>query len=304
MPLTKEQLKERREYIGSSDAASIMGYGRKTPEDIRLSKVVELEDDEQSEAAWLGTKLEQAIIAAAAESMGWELFGEEKFEHPKYLFLASNCDNTGVWRGTNGPEFCIECKAVGLCNPEFDPYKDWGESPHGSVPQDYWIQCQYQVAVGNFEVCYLVALIAGRGLNIYEIKRNREYGDEMIEYLACWWARHVVGGQECGAASLEVVERLPRRTLTVELPDDIGCRYIAAKDSGDKDKSAEARTAVLQALNGADAGRFSLGEIRVSRHVQERADCDRLKLKYPDIAKEVIKATPVTRLIYSAKETA
>lgn len=294
MPLTAEQIKARRNYIGSSDVAAILGYSKyRTAEDVRLSKLHELEDEKFSEPAWLGTILQQGLIDGVAQRYGWQVDHDVQVAHPERPFLVANLDAVGYAKGR---QFVIEAKCIGLCNP-MATYEEWGKPPDGEIPDEYLCQVQYQLGVAGCDCGYVVALLAGSGLHVYRVERDPGWGG-VLEYLAGWWREHVVGRRQCdlGGRVAEVAGRVLRQRKCVPIDNGLAWRYVNAGI----EQREQAKSDVLVALGDADEGLFEGGSLIVSKHYRETADMDLLRVSYPEAYEATVRRSPVVKIKHVA----
>lgn len=294
MPLTAEQIKARRNYIGSSDVAAILGYSKyRTAEDVRLSKLHELEDEKFSEPAWLGTMLQQGLIDGVAQRYGWQVDHDVQVAHPVHPFLVANLDAVGYAKGR---QFVIEAKCIGLCNP-MATYEEWGKPPDGEIPDEYLCQVQYQLAVSGLASAYVVALLGGAGLQVYRVQADPGW-DRVVAHLARWWSVHVRGGNPCepGSGVAEVAGRILRQRKCVPIDNDLAWRYVNAGI----DQREQAKSDVLAALGDADEGLFEGGSLVVNKHYRETADMDLLRVSFPEAYEATVRRSPVVKIKHIA----
>ena len=140
MPITEEQRKARKNFLGSSDAAAIMGRDPwRSRTDVYHEKTLDLGAVEPTEAMQNGNRLESALVAYAEERLGVTITANVNVVSGGIDggIMAANMDGI-VDGGTAG----CECKFVGPTNAD-----DWGEDGSDAVPQHVAIQCQHQMAV-------------------------------------------------------------------------------------------------------------------------------------------------------------
>ena len=96
MELTKEQVEARKNYIGGSDAAAILGLSRyKTALEVWAWKTGQVVPDDISDKVYikLGNKLEQTVAEFFMEETGKKVQRvNDTIFHPKYPFLGANID--------------------------------------------------------------------------------------------------------------------------------------------------------------------------------------------------------------------
>ena len=182
-------IRDRRTYIGGSDAAAILGLSRwRTPLGVWAIKTGQVvpQDISQKVPVKLGNKLEQAvaeffeeelqkkvypITEQACQSLGLRYFireedGQKKitFMHPQYDFLGASID-----RGVEGEEAGLECKTTSAYKT-----REWeGEQ----IPIENIFQCLHYMAVTGWPKWYIAALIGNQVFDWKLLVRKDYTGD-------------------------------------------------------------------------------------------------------------------------------
>ena len=185
----QEWLRERKNYLGGSELASICGVSSfdKTALDIYLSKVnpyiVELtKDDPNYEAAYWGTKQEEIIAERYAEERSVIVTTSPTLiKHPKHPFIACNIDR---WVGNR--EYILECKTS-----HFYKMKQWGEQGTDQIPESYLIQVAYYAAICDVPKVDIAVLIGGQDFRIYTYERNKVLEEKLIKIACNFWHNHI-----------------------------------------------------------------------------------------------------------------
>lgn len=179
--LTPEQIKERLNYIGGSDAAIILGLSRwKTPLQVWAEKLrqIEPEDISGKMQVRLGNKMEDTIAELFTEETGLKVRRvNETIYHPKYPFLAANIDRKVV-----GADHILECKHTSERRA-----KEWDED----VPMEYLIQCYHYLAVTGYKKAYLACLIGNQELKIKEIDRDEKVLADLVAKEVFFWREFI-----------------------------------------------------------------------------------------------------------------
>lgn len=176
--LTIEQLEERKNYIGASEAAAVLGLSRwATPLSVWAEKVGEIdrEDISQKLHVKLGHLLEDDMSDLFMDETKKKLHrvNETRF-HPVHKFLAANIDRRVV--GENVPVELKTCNAF--------KSKEWdGEE----IPREYIVQCMHTLAVTGVPYCYLGVLIGNQDFQIKKVDRDEKLIDEMISREVAFW---------------------------------------------------------------------------------------------------------------------
>lgn len=181
--ITAEQKAERVNYIGASDAASVLGLSRwRTALETWALKTGQIPDPEVSNplAVELGNELEEVCARLFTRRTGKKVARvNETVYHPTYPFLAANLDRRVV-----AEDAVLEIKTAGAWAA-----RSWeGED----VPQEVVIQVLHQLAVTGKAKGYACCLIGGNlDFHIREIHRDEEAIKKMVEREVHFWRTFV-----------------------------------------------------------------------------------------------------------------
>ena len=175
-------LDRRRKYIGGSDAPAIMGVCPfKTPLQVWAAKQgVDLEGGSSSEAMEWGRRLEQPICEALAEGLGQAVKRWDQdllFVHPNRTWQACTPD---AFIGDDQTQL-VEIKTTSSYRAG-----DWEDS----IPINYQVQVQHNLAVTGAKVAYVACLIGGQKLVVYK-------AEPMAEFIAHLCAREEAFWKNC-----------------------------------------------------------------------------------------------------------
>jgi len=277
MGLTQEQLIERQKYVGASDVACIVGLSPwSSAEDIRLQKTGKVKPRTfSSQAADLGNLLEKPIAIKAASELG---VNEEDIEFDVHLvgpvdFMRANLDAV-IKDKDNAKNQIIECKTSGLTGPL--KYNQWGDAGTDEIPMHYVIQAQWQLAMAGdlvTDTLIVPALLGGKGLVLYHIKRDVELADMLLERVATFWQDNVLKDVPCSdsKASVEILEYMNREEKKeIPIDDQLVATYKTAQamEKQAVELKREAKAAILESLGDAEIGSFDNG--RVTYFLQEK----------------------------------
>lgn len=172
-----EWLKYRTQGIGGSDVGAIIGINKwKSVLDVYLEKIGEApREDITSEAAYWGNTLEEVVAREFSARTGKKVRRRNAMlQHPEHPFMLANVDREIV-----GENAILECKTTSEYNKEL-----WsGEQ----VPDSYMLQVQHYLAVGGYERGYIACLIGGNKFVWYEINRDEELINYIMEIETDFW---------------------------------------------------------------------------------------------------------------------
>lgn len=186
----EEWLNYRRQGIGGSDVAAIMGISPfATIRDLYNDKVgIEpaIEDEEESNwvAKEVGHRLEDLVAEIFSRKTGLKVFPVRKmFRHPKYYFMLSDIDFFIAF--PDGSFGILECKT---CN--YNAKDKWNDD---GIPANYVYQVRHYLAVMNLKKAY-IACLYGNNENefvIRSIDRDMQEEEDIIEQESYFWQEYV-----------------------------------------------------------------------------------------------------------------
>lgn len=207
MALTDEQRAMRRGGLTATDMSAVLGLNPwRSAFDVYVDKVApqEHEGEQQaaSEAIELGTALEPWIRQRYSKIHNVVIRGEnETYQHPKKTLALATPDgllhvNTVASVGLP-PIGVLECKTGGLTGGAWQISKQWGEPGTDEVPQQYLIQCHWQLFVlsgihPELEYADLAALIGNLGYREYRFLPDEELWGMLFEQARRFWQDHIV----------------------------------------------------------------------------------------------------------------
>lgn len=297
-------LERRREFIGGSDIAAIVGANPyRTVLDVWLDKRGAAEPFEGNEFTEAGTRLEGAIV---------EWFAD------KNPGLSIDLIPDSTWRDETVDYFAASPDAVALCpergfgigeakNVNARLEKDWD----GDAPDMHKIQALWNCGIIGAEWGFVTGLIGGYSLRSVQFDFDAELFDWLTSEAHKFWG-HVESGTPPDAhlahplaqKSLNAVFPLDDDSGPVEL-DETAIKahrdLLAAKadQKTAKTKAAEAQAALTQFMRTAKEATIS-GEtaVTVSSYTRRSVDTDALQERWPDAHadSEIWRTTPVRRI--------
>ncbi len=256
-------LEARRQGIGASDAADVLGVGRRSPMTLYCEKLGLAEPDPlEAEAVEWGLLLEPVLVQRYKQITGRDVVGSSgpsivrSEQHPWMTFSPDGwilADPRG-----SAP---LQIKTAGAFRAA-----DWDDEP----PLSYQVQVQHEIAVTGARWGALAVLLGGQRFRHYEIERNETFIATLIEREAEFWRRlqeqdpPPIDGSD---AARELLRKLyPRETpgVVVNLPSEAIEWDAELQEIKAGKKKADARAQALEnmlkaALGEAETGLLSNG---------------------------------------------
>jgi len=300
MPITKTQLAQRRNHIGSSDMAAILGLSPyRSAWDVWAEKTGRVEPADLSgrPAVQAGNLMEVAVLDYAADALG--ALTRNQYRSAPALHLGANCD--AILRATGQP---VEAKTSGLFGPLPEA---WGEGGTDQVPDPYIVQVHVQMLCTGAQAAHLAAFLGGRGFELYHVALNADLAEVIAEAATRFWALvETDTPPENATPALETLARLRRvpQSVVEGLPADLLLDYEAAHEAV---KNAEAlkdsaKAEILRHLGDAEAGVFDDGRAVTYYEVpSNRLDVKALQAARPDVCAEYMRESAARRMTIRKK---
>ena len=192
----EDWLKERKNGIGGSDVACVLGLNKyKSAFALYNEKKSEEIEDFDNEAMRVGRDLEEYVASRFTELSGIKVRHENAILiNEDFPFIRANVDRLCV-----GVKAGLECKTASTWNA-----KNFGK---GEFPVNYYAQCVAYMAVTGLSDWYLAVLVMGKEFKVYKLTRDKDcdcpewcecavyVGADEIEALveACrdFWCEHI-----------------------------------------------------------------------------------------------------------------
>lgn len=280
MPITKEQLERRKNFIGSSDMAAILGLDPfRSAYDIYLSKTADLEDEKKVEHLTLGNEFEPIILARAEKQLGKLKPNVTCAPDDKSLPFESNVDAIALERDDNP----VEAKMSGVFWPIAEV---WGEPGTDQVPHRITVQCHVHMICTGKKLCYVPVLMWGLKSVMYEVPFDEVIADTIIEKGKDFWQNNVLAKMppEDSIPSLDMIKRVRREPdKTVDVSDDTVTDWMASRDARLAAEKTEdkAKALLIAELGDADGGKSSKGMVTFYEQSSQRVDSEEIKLLFP-----------------------
>lgn len=177
--LTDEQKSNRKDGLGASDSAIIMGYSSyKTPYELYLEKTgIVSSDDETNEQQYWGNEIEPLIIRRFALENNVQVTFPDTVYHPLHRFIFANLDG---W--IESERAVVEAK----CANSFQR-KEWDTQTSDGIPLSYLIQIAKQVAVTDATRGYCAVLFGGNEYMQFVYERDKALEELILKSDMDFW---------------------------------------------------------------------------------------------------------------------
>jgi putative phage-type endonuclease len=299
--MNRDQLIERKRYIGASEAAAACGLSPwQTPFELWQSKISDGVSDTDSAAMEWGRRLESVVLAKYGEDTGtWP-------EAP----CAFRASTEYPWMGCT-PDALLTDRVIEVKTAGLSKAREWGEPGSDAVPMQYLLQVTHQMIVTGRRLADIPVLIGGSDYRVYSVEYDPELAAMLIEREREFW-RHV---EDRTPPDVKTI-----RDATSRWPKDAGTTIVATADIADaivKLRSIEEQQKTLEAdadalglavrtcMADASVLTDSTGRTLATWRTQTRHALDQkaLKAAHPALAEEFTTAatTRVFRLNRSSK---
>lgn len=189
-----EWLAARRNGIGGSDAAAIMGQSKwGSPLTVYMDKRGIGKSKPDSEPMRQGRDCEEVVARRFTEETGMRVRRCNKmFQHPDYPWMLANIDRQV---GLNGHFVGLECKTTSPFNrTDFDD---------GDIPPEYYWQCQHYMAVTGAREWYLAVMVFSTSFHVFKVVRDEVAIERLITAERDFWVNYVLTGTMPAPSGLE-----------------------------------------------------------------------------------------------------
>lgn len=286
--------KRRKEGIGGSDAASVLGLSPyKSSISVYMDKIDEVQvgnsyEDEVSYRMELGNKLKNFVANEFMLKTNKKVRNVNGIlRNDKYPFALANID-----RAIIGEKAFLECKVTNSYSKKL-----WQKE----VPIYYQVQCYHYMAVTGATHCYIAVLIGNEDLVIHKIERNEELINQIMDLEKSFWDKCVLGNSlpipDGSDDYSKMIQRLYKDSTDEELilfeKTDFLNRYDEVceliKDLEMEKKSVEQ---YLQ-LQMKEYEVAYLGDRKITwkKQIRSVVDTKRLKKEHPELIEKYMKTT-------------
>lgn len=257
--LTEAQKAERRQGIGGSDAAAVLGLSPwTTPVQVWLDKTGRSTPKPETPQMKYGSYFEDYVADLYVEETGREVRRYNKMIHKGCLL--GNLDRLVVPEGGKiashmgeiRTDTLLECKTAG---------REW----NGEVPIQYLAQVNHYLGLDESLRHADVAVLFRTSLKfeIFRVERDDEVIKAMQERLTAWWDKYVVGDEMPPPANEEDCRLLWARSnpgKTVAATDEIADKLLRYANAKATEKAAKE---IAEAVKGDICAFMGDGEVLV-----------------------------------------
>ena len=291
-----EWLEFRRQGIGGSDAAAIIGMNPwKTAMDIWLEKTGEFteEDKPDNERMYWGRVLEDIVAREFMTRTGLKVRRRNAMlKHKEYPFMIANIDRLVV-----GAREGLECKTTGQYSAE-----DWAMG----IPDYYMPQVQHYMAVTGYKAWHVAILIGGQEFRHYFTTRDNNFIRELIEAETEFWRlveNRTPPPLDGSKASSDLVKRLypeAEKGKEVELPFEAFALIQQYDQAAAEEKNVqlikdEAANKLKDMLGTAEKGSIHGRQVVWQSIASKRLNTKALQKECPDVYERYVQESTYRR---------
>lgn len=277
-----EWLARRRNTIGGSDAAAIVGLSRYGSQySVFMDKTGRLPDKPDTEAMRQGRDLEEYVSQRFEEETGKKVRRlQAMLYNPLYPFAHADVD-----RMVCGEDAGLECKTTSTLDVK---------QFHGvEFPEKYYAQCVHYMAVTGCERWYLAVLVFGRGFFVYTLERDQAEIDALMTAEQGFWAGYVEtdtppspDGSDATTEAMQTIysdSRPEERTLFGR--DMILDEYCTLKRQSKaiKDRMSEIENIIKEDMQDAERGNCDRYTVSWKSQIRKTFDAKAFSTAHPEI---------------------
>ena len=297
LDMSREQwLELRRQGIGGSDAAAIVGLDRyRSAFDVYAEKIGLKPEQPDNEAMRQGRDLEQYVAERFMEATGKKVRRRNAMlQHPEYPFMTANIDRWVV-----GENAGLECKTTSVLNRT--------KFSQGEFPPNYYVQCVHYMAVTGAERWYLAVLVLNKAFYVFTIERDEAEIQALIDAEKDFWENHVLKqippAPDGTESTSELIKQLfpearEREEIALYGHEDKIQQYLEL-DAQVKELTQK-RDALKQelqlAMSDAEIGRAQGYVVEWKNQVRQTLDTQKLKKEQAEIYQKYLKPAQTVRM--------
>jgi len=297
LDMSREQwLELRRQGIGGSDAAAIVGLDRyRSPFDVYADKLGLKPEIPDNEAMRQGRDLEQYVAERFMEATGKKVRRRNAMlQHPEYPFMIADIDRWVV-----GESAGLECKTTSVLNR--------AKFSQGEFPPSYYVQCMHYMAVTGAERWYLAVLVLNKAFHVFTIERDEAEIAALVQAEKHFWEEHVLKqippAPDGSESTSEIIKQLfPEARESAEIAlfgyEDKIQQYLELDTRvKELEKERDKLKQELQlAMADAEIGRAQGYIVEWKNQTRQTLDTQRLKKEQAEIYTKYLKPAQTVRM--------
>jgi len=272
----------RKKGIGGSDAPAVAGVSKwKSPLEVYLEKIGQIDKRNETESIYWGERLEEIVADEFQRRSGKKVRRKKSIcQSSNNPFMIANIDREVV-----GENAGLECKTTSVFNAN-----NW-DLDH--VPDDYMLQCQHYMKVMDWDYMYLAVLIGGQKFKWMRIDRDTDLIDQLVSIERDFWRRveskdpPPVDGSKAATDILNFLYGDAGEGV-IDLPEEslgwvLDYFQFSQEEKMAKEQKDEASNKLKNLLKNNREGRISNFQVLWSPVTTQRLNTTRIKSELPDI---------------------
>lgn len=288
MTITPKQRERRKQGLGASDVAAVIGRDPwRSAYDLFIEKTGMAETEDDPGRFEIANALEPVILQLASKKLGLPVVKPTAtFQLPEGMpgcgVVMANVDGM-VEKFARGQPI-VEAKSTCLEG-------EWGEEGSDQVPDRVLIQAQIQMICAGSQVAYVARLLSkfGFSFSMYRVPLNRDLAVELLRRADDFWTNHVQTGvppeiTPTNMPSLDLLAMVDREDRAVTIPDHVVESYVALNEACKAAEKAkdDAKAVLLAALGTAERGVGAGMQVRHGLVSTSRFDAKAFEAAHPD----------------------
>jgi len=187
----------RAKSLGGSDVGAILGLSKyRSAVDVWMEKTGKEIAHRDSLPLRFGQFAEEFVASEYALATGLSLASHDfAVVHPEYQFMHGHIDRFVMDGDTPliGEDGRITASKILECKTA-NPFtqSEWGEAGSDQIPLSYLVQCVWYMMLTNIDRTDLAVLFGNTDFRIYEITRDLELEQMVLERAIGFWENHVL----------------------------------------------------------------------------------------------------------------